>query len=480
MHKKMIVFIVFLLSSSWAFSQSEMEALRFSQIVPGGTARYASMGGAFGALGGDFSTLSINPAGLGVYRSSEFTFSPALNFSQADTRYFGTTEEDNKYSFSANNLGVVLSYPASRTSEEGGWQFVNIGIGFNRHSDFNNRWIAEGYNPNNSLMTNFLDRATREGNPENFSDFSTGLAWDTWLLGGSLEEGYFVDMPNGQVLQRQETVTSGAIRELMVSLGANYNDRIFVGATMGFPSVRYTETNRFTEEDSQNRSEVFNALEYKTKLKTTGTGFNLKIGTIVRATDMIRLGVAFHSPTFYELKDTYEASMRSDLNLEYDTKTSSSEGDFDYELNTPLKAIGILGFVFGQLGILSMDYEYVNYTSARLRSSDYSFTQENRNIREQLEAQHVLRLGGEIRLMPLSLRAGYAISTSPYKSGINDGVRSVLSAGFGFRDADYFVDFAYKYGYYSEDYYLYQAENMAPVNRNFSASTFQLTFGWRF
>src|SRR5674476_53753 len=56
---------------SLSFGQYVDQALMFSQQNYGSTARSKAMGNAFGAIGGDFSSLSINPAGIGVYLRSE-------------------------------------------------------------------------------------------------------------------------------------------------------------------------------------------------------------------------------------------------------------------------------------------------------------------------------------------------------------------------------------------------------------------------
>ncbi len=448
----------------------------------GGTARFAAMGGSFGALGGDFSSLSINPAGVAIYRSSEFTITPALNFSRIETSYYGTPDEDTKYDFNLGNFGAVITFPTNGSEEKGGWQFVNIGLGVNRHNNFNDRWIARGFNTDNSLMTSFLEQAKREGSLNSLDKFSTGLAWDTWLLGKDEDTGFFVDMPEGMVDQYRETNTSGSIREFVLSLGANYNDRLYLGATVGFPTVNYKEENIFREADTQGLSEDFNELTYTNSFETSGTGFNFKLGAIFRATDVIRLGAAFHTPTFYELTDKYRASMRSDMNFDdYTDFARSPEGRFDYEIETPMKAVGSLGLVFGSLGMVNIDYEYIDYTTARLRSSDYLFTEENSIIRNTMTRQHNIRVGGEVRLDPVILRAGYAHLSSPYASGINDGQRNLLSAGFGIREGNYFIDFAYTYMFYNEDYVLYTVDSGGPVvNRDFSNNIFRATLGWRF
>ncbi len=445
----------------------------------GGTARFTAMGGAFGALGADFSTLSTNPAGLGLFRASEFTLTPSLSYSSINSMYYGNQTEDMKYQLGVQNAGVVFSFPTSN-NEGSGWKAINVGFGMNRHNNYNQRWMAEGFNTDSSLMSDFEIQANQEGSLGNLDDFSTGLAWDTWLIFED-DFGFAVDMWDGQVMQRQETNSSGSVREFLMSLGANYNDRVYLGATVGIPTVYYEEESIFMESDVNNLNDVFNSLTYTNRFTTTGRGFNFKAGALVRVTDMIRVGAAIHTPTFYSLEDEFRSTMRSDLNLEdYDSYAESPEGLFEYELTTPMKAMGSLGLVFGTAGIVSLDYEYVDYTAMRLRSSNYSFAQENSVIEENFTAQHVLRLGGEINLNPVMLRAGYGFYSSPYASGVNDGSQSILSAGIGLRDRNFFVDLGYSLNLSEEDYYLYNAQLTQSVQKEMSMNQFVLTLGLRF
>jgi hypothetical protein len=490
MKKIFLTTVISILTIYSLFAQNEMDALRYSMIQNGGTARFTSMGGAFGALGGDFSVLSLNPAGLGIYRSSEITITPSIGYQSIESSLFGNTDEDLKYNFNLNNIGVVFAIPVGNKTDAGGWKFVNLGVGLNRHNNFNSRWAVEGFNTNNSLMTSFLEQARREGSVNNFDDFTTGLAWETYLLDED-EGSFFVDMNEGNVLQRQTMNTSGYIREFVLSVGANYDDFLYFGATVGLPSVSYEQSSIFMESDSENSNQFFNSLTYRSNYKTTGTGFNLKVGGMARLGSVVRLGAALHTPSFYSLKDTYRTNMRSDLDLDPETYPDyteaakyfeSPEGLFEYEINTPLKMIGSLGLVLGTTGLISFDYEYIDYTKARLRSDDFMFSHENDMIRNTLTAQHNIRAGGEIRLDPLVLRAGYAYHSSPFATG-DDGKRNVLSAGFGIRGNSYTLDFAYAYSIYSEDYALYVLENVARspvVQRDYSASIFRLTLGWRF
>ena len=82
--KKILCLLFTALNISVAQAQTASDALRFSYIPQyGGTARTVGVGGAMGALGGDFATISMNPAGLATYRMSEFTFTPGFHSAKA-------------------------------------------------------------------------------------------------------------------------------------------------------------------------------------------------------------------------------------------------------------------------------------------------------------------------------------------------------------------------------------------------------------
>ncbi len=475
--------ILFVLGfAQFSNAQNETDALRYSVFNPGGTARFISTGGAFGALGGDFSSLSTNPAGIAIYRSNEFTITPALNFSKVESGYYGTFADDIDYNFNVGNVGLVLAFNDPNQLKESGWMGFQLGFGLNRHMSFNNRKIYEGFNTESSLMTDYLHRVHEANidpdNPLGFEPFTTGLAWETLLL-DTTNGQFMVDMENGNVLQRRETTTSGSMREMVLTLGANYSNRLYLGATFGFPFVSFQEEYTYTEDDVNNSNDFFNSLEFRETLKTSGNGFNFKFGMIFRATDMIRVGAAVHTPTFYNLEDNWRTQMKSNLSFG-NYEESSPRGQHSYELNTPLRLLGSLGLVFGTNGLLSFDYEYADYTQMRLRSSATSFSHENNIIRNSFQAQHNIRVGGEARLHPVVLRAGYAYHSNPYKSGINEMERNTLSAGLGIRDQSYFIDFGYFFTQYSEDFYPYAANLTQAVNYDYSRSGFLMTLGFRF
>lgn len=483
---KRISFVAILLAAInlqvWA--QNEIDALRFSSVSPGGTARFMSTGGAFGALGGDFSSLGTNPAGIGVYRTSEFTITPNLNFTSVGSTFLGNTQEDVKYNFALSNIGFVFAFNNTNSGE--GWRGFNFGFGLNQQANFNNRRVYEGLNTQNSLRSVFLDIVNdleqRYGpiDPADLDAYTTGLAYDTYLMDED-EFGYWVDEVD--ILQRRVTNTSGSIREFNFTFGANYSDRLYLGASVGVPFLRFEEDYTLYENNAENSGE-FVSMEFTERLKTTGVGANFKFGAIFRANDMVRLGASVHTPTFYNLEDEWDTSMKSNIVGFAPTESKSPNTLYDYQLHTPLKAIGSLALVFGTAGLVSMDYEFADYTQMRYRSNEHSYDNINTRMQRDLQAQHNLRFGGELRLNPIVLRGGYALSSNPYKTAeVSPIEKSTISAGIGIRDKSFYIDFGYAITQYSEDffqYYTFNLQRQDAIRYNFDNQRFLMTLGFRF
>src|ERR1035437_8662519 len=111
---KILIAITAIVLPVAVIAQSAVDAIRYSAIYFGGTARYSSMGGAFGAIGADFSTLSTNPAGLGVYRKNEFTFTPSFYTGKTSSTFDGKTSDVQKYNFNLGNLGMVWAMKTNK------------------------------------------------------------------------------------------------------------------------------------------------------------------------------------------------------------------------------------------------------------------------------------------------------------------------------------------------------------------------------
>lgn len=463
--KKNIILILITLFALSVQAQNETDALRFSQSYYQGTARSMAMGGAFGALGADFSSLSINPAGLGLYRSSEFTLSPSLLYAKTTSTYNGMMADDFRSNFALSNLGFVATNKIQDGKTNTPWKYYQFAVGMNRTNAFHNRSIIQGENLDHSKIDVYLDRLgnTNPGDIEFDFPYDLYPAWYVYLLdtvrdpSGNLV--YTSPVPIGGILQTETLNSWGSTNEWVFSAGANLDDKVFFGATLGLPYTRFYRETAFTERDVNDEYEGFEEWTYKETLESHGMGINLKVGVIAWPLDWLRVGLAFHTPTYYsEMQDIWYTSTEAKLEPDYNVKTSPT-GDYVYEVTTPLRAIGSAAFIIGQFGAVTADYEFVDYTKMRLRAADYSFSNENQNIRDFYTSTFNLRLGTEWRVNNFNFRGGYAMYGSPYNDGVNDGQKDFLSLGIGFNEKNFSLDLAYINGKMNQDYYLYSSPN---------------------
>jgi len=504
--KKLVYTISILLITCSAFAQDLTDALRYSNYKVSGTARSAAMGNAFGALGGDFTSLSINPAGVAVYRSGEFTFSPSLGKTSIDGTYLGNKATESKYNLGIDNIGYVSTIPTGSNSESGMVSF-SFGFGFNKLGSFSMNSIAEGRNSNNSILDYFTDYMNANyslynGNESQELDpYYEWLAWDTYLVNNDnkypdSKNEYFNDIRDYGYKQSQRKTTDrkGYINEYLISLGANFNHKFYLGTTIGIHDVYFKENANLYEWYPNGENQYFDHLNFGTYLKTAGSGFNLKIGAIYKPTENLRLGLAFHTPTFYKLSDNYFSTMES-KNADEDGVMGNhysepdEEGVYDYEIETPMKTILSGAYVIGKSGLISVDYEIVDYSTAKLKSvySGDNFTDQNKTIQNAYKTVGNLHIGGEYRVNPsFSLRAGYENFPSVYKSSYLDTPNvnsnssySTVSGGFGFRQGNVFFDAAVKHIISDENLKLYPG---APAMAKYETTQNNLIFtiGYKF
>ncbi|MFH0895498.1 MAG: hypothetical protein V2A54_13760 [Bacteroidota bacterium] len=476
MKKFKVLTVLLCLSFTATIAQNEIHALKFSQLTFGGTAKYLGMGGAYGAQGGDFSVLSSNPAGIALYKKSEISFSPSFYISNSNSNYLGMSSEDNRFNFNLSNIGVVLTYPVDK---ENSWSNVNFGFGMNRLNNFNNRVDIVGINKTGSFVDQYLGWA-QNTNYDNLEAFSTDLAWGTYLIDTvpGTTDHYFGAVNKYGEQQRKSIDSRGSQNEMVFSFGANYNEKFYIGGTLGIPYIRYMEESTYKEIDVADSIPGFKSFTLNENFNTTGSGVNFKFGMIFRPVDFVKLGVAIHSPSFYEMKIDYSKKLTTEFDsVSFDQ--SSPKGYFDYQLQTPFRAIGSIAIVFGKYGQVTADAEFVDYTEARFYSKDYPYYDENDAIRNNYNSQINLRAGTEWNAAPFTFRGGFAMYGSPYKSGLNDGSVMCFSGGIGYREEGYFIDVAYVLRKTSEDYYLYSMNTNAATIETLSHQIVW-TLGFRF
>jgi len=442
-----------------AQAQNDIDALRYSKSTFGTTARSMAMGGAFGALGADLSVLSQNPAGIAVYRKSEFSVSPMFNYRSASSDYLGQSTIDGRLNFGFSNFGVQF---ARQIRNNSGWKNWNFGIGYNRINSFSGRSSFEAINNQNSLLDSYVEEVNGT-DPDLIFD-SPGLASEAYyvyLLDSFNGNQYYNALPNAGALQQKSLRSRGSLGEWDISFGGNYNDKLFIGATIGFTTLRYIEDSKYEEIDVTNMHDSiagldFASFELNQYLSTTGNGINLKAGIIYRPADWVRLGAAFHTPTYYNLSDDYSSYLVANYTSGFSSTSRVLQGAFDYDLTTPLKAIGSVAFIFGNYGLISADYEYTDYTDARLNSRDYHFSDENTTIDRKYNSASNIRVGAEYKYNIFSFRLGGAYYGTPFQSGLNrkseDQHQIYYTGGLGIRGKNTFMDVAYALGQSSEFY----------------------------
>ncbi len=496
---KKIFSFLFAATITAAQAQTASDALRFSYIPQyGGTARTIGVGGAMGALGGDFATVSMNPAGLATYRMSEFTFTPAFHGSSAKSDLLnGGVSATTQYStnFSMDNLGLVFAHQPVGSK----WKTVNYSFGYNRFQDFNSSTYYEG-TTKGSMTARWRDAANID---KNFDPFEGDLAAETGaiykgVLQGSRDSLWLTDFdadPNKPVYKNQVVETSGSLGEMSFALAGNYNEKIQVGFTVGVPILRYTESKTYVEADKTNTIPYFDKMTYEQNLTTSGSnalasGLNFKFGAIIRPIQALRIGLAVHSPTTLWLNDRYDATLQYGYTTAsgkvYNDQAKSPDGNTNYKLTTPLRAIGSLAYLFGKSGFVSADVEWADYSKA-------NFTYEKQYISDQNEVNTAIsnryksavnaRFGGEYAYDIFRVRAGFGLNTSPRTD--KDFVNMTYSAGVGLRGKSFFMDLGWQTRSLKENYTPYklvesQANLEQKVTNAYVYNDFLVTFGIRF
>jgi hypothetical protein len=193
----------------------------------------------------------------------------------------------------------------------------------------------------------------------------------------------------------------------------------------------------------------------------------------------IRIGGAVHTSTnYYNMSDFYYASMSSSFRGGEYYSDRSPDGFYDYELKTPLRALGSIAVLLGKYGLITADYEYIDYANSSLWAYDYSFINENNAIETQYTSANNLRFGAEVRASIFTLRGGYGMYGTPYKGESTMGERTGYSFGIGMRKNGMIIDFAYNHSSFEGNYYMYSGA--PPSNNLVKTNLYSLTLGYRY
>ena len=478
-----------------ASAQSAMDAFQLSTTDLNGTARFVSMGGAFTALGGDISTIGQNPGGLGVYRKSEIALTVSLDFQNNKMETGVGNFKDSKTNFICNNFGYVgtvntgsdvvptfswgVSYERvasfKRTYHIGSMSADGNYTGPSLNTSLSN-YIASysnGYSP-----ADLLDDTSSSYNPylQSDCDWLSILAYNSYMInpsnnGNPPYQGLWKNgISNGDM--GMDVRERGSIDEYNLSFGGNVSDILYWGVGFGITDLYFTQETNYNEQINnaripnpdasgvQNGDAYFNLNNWR---NVNGTGLNFKLGVIVKPINELRVGVAIHTPTYYNLSQSADAGTNFSYSSGYDNMQNGSEYSyFDWKLRTPWRLMfGVAGVIDARY-ILSAGYEYAAYDDMKIKSrgSYYDYTPENNDIKSMYTPQSTIRLGGEVRITPqFSARVGYVYSTSGVKSSAKEALDVVTSGlnpaysiddntqyitlGLGYRWSNFYIDAAF-------------------------------------
>lgn len=470
--KKYIILFIIGLSLTIAQSQEIPDAVRFADDNLNGTARFRAMSGAFGALGGDLSSFNVNPAGSAIYIKNQMGFTFSDFNVQNKTNYYGTIASKQTNTLDINQIGAVFVYYATNPATD--WKKFTMGINYENANEFDNRLFSAGTNPNNSVANYFLSYANgsngQGGIPldvlENasyyqlsFQDQQAFLGYQGYVINPLTNDPnndlYVSNVPNGgNYYQENYFESSGYNGKLVFNLATQYQDKFFFGMNLNSHFTNYLQYTSFYESNDNSETEGLKNLLFENNLYTYGYGFSFQLGAIAKITNELRFGLAYESPTWYELNDQLNQSLYSrgynygnppDPNLSNTYVASDYIIVYQpYNLQTPGKFTGSLAYVYGKKGLISFDYTLKDYGNTKFTPKDDIYNSGiNNAMSNTLDISSEFRIGAEYRIQQLSLRGGYRFEGSPYKNKQTFSDLNGFSTGLGYNFGPVKIDFSY-------------------------------------
>lgn len=464
-----------LTSTIYSQELTPSDALRYAMDNITGTARFRSMSGAFGALGGDMSSLSINPAGSAVFNHNQGTVTLSSLNTKNNANYFGTQTSEKNNTIDINQAGVVFvflnEYPNSK------WNKFSIGVNYENTNNFNNDVFVKGINPTNSIDKYFLRYAN--GLPSeggiflstlnnayfgnlDFIDQQALLGYQAFIFNPVDADNndntvYVSNVPtNSNYYQESYIATNGYNGKLTFNVGAAYNDKFYFGLNLNSHFSDFTKSSAVYEAYDTDPTTGLQSVQFDNLVYTYGNGFSMNLGVIGKVTNDLRLGLAYESPTWMKLRDqlsqrviAYCPDCGNNNPIIYNPNLTT---EFEsYRVKTPGKYTFSGAYTFNKKGLISIDYAIKDYGNTRFRQSFSVYSQNsnsyleslNSNISNNMTLASEIRIGGEYKYKMFSFRGGYRYEQSPYKNDAIMGDLTGYSGGLGFNFGESKLDLAY-------------------------------------
>ncbi|MFV0546069.1 MAG: TonB-dependent receptor [Bacteroides sp.] len=524
--------LIVLFSATSVCAQTIYDVVNLSNKDLNGNARFVGMGGAMGALGANISTINTNPAGIGLYRSSDIMTSFSFSTYGIESSYGAETFKSNHNKWSYDNVGFVYSSKVGNTST---LRYVNFGFNYTRSKSFDKYMSMAGV-INKTLNGKPISQTDQMAVKANQMRGDYGSAGDIktikssdlfdhnlvgWLpavgwLGhlydfSDSDDRYVTSFP--QPDSWFDSREKGGIDQYDFNVSFNFSDRFYLGFTVGAYDVNYSKRSTYGEESDLlvGENKYKEGYEMTSMNKINGSGVDFKLGAIVRPFEdsPLRFGLGLNSPIFYNL--TYRTNVRLSSNIysfddkelknyivdSYDYMNNRDYG-YDFRIRTPWKYNLSMGYTVGKNVALGAEYEYQDYSTAKMSYSDGAdMAYENSTAKEMLKGVHAVRLGAEWKVVPqFALRCGYnyiseIFGSSAFKNlapnSINTDTdysntksQSNYTLGFGYQGSSFYADLAYQYSQYSADFYPFDHPELAKTKVTNMANKVLLTLGMRF
>ena len=544
MRNKYILLALTAASSIGASAQSAIDAQNINQQDMKGTARFMSMGGAFGALGGDLTTLSQNPAGIGVYRSNEIGVTVDLDIQSASSEGGDGKFNANQTKFLLNNIGGVLTLrlPSSTVPN------LNFGFTYNRTATFNRKYGGNLGTIQNSLtnwiagMTNSegvtVDAVTGDDHFNPYQEDQSGymapwlstLAYNSFFINpvgpddDPTWEGQYGTGTSGSAYYN--VVETGGVDSFNIAFGGNFANKLFWGMDFDITSLNFTQNTIYGENlqdayvmSDRGIEQTSSNWSLRNYYNMSGTGFAYKLGLIFKPIQEFRVGFAFHTPTYYYINQTFGASTDYSYNgapyLGQDTN-DGVPGYSEMRFRSPWHIIVSAAGVIGKSLIVSADYEWTQTSKMHFKDpasyyggywgimpSEDSYNVVNEDIQNYYKNQNTLRVGAEFRVTPqFSVRAGYSNVSSPVRSVAESGQEVIYTAGtrpdfrfdntinyytcgLGYRTGGFYADLAYVNKQQNATWHAFDSDpdssERAPMSKlHFTSNQVVLSLGYKF
>jgi len=440
----LLVFLIMIGSQTQLVNaQYAEDALRYSQLGLGVSARQLGMGNA--TVGGvnDYSALFWNPAGLALERDFEFSFGLSSLGYTNDISYLGIKTSSNSNVVNLNNLGMVYPVPTVQGS-------LTFAFGFNRAANYTTTASMNAFNPYSSYSQdiNLLGR----------QPLSDNIPYQLYLANADTL-GNVTSIMHGNVQQAINVIEGGGLNHWTFGGAMDVSPNLSVGISLNYASGSYSYDQTVNENDITNSYPAtstidFNQFRYESTINDDITGSNALFGLMFRKPGKYSIGFAVRTATTYNISETYTESASSQFKTKDADGLSSysfplNSNSIKYKVTTPYVLSGGVSLQPLEWLRVAGDVEYTDWTQMELRADGVDFSDQNSRIKNQMRATTNLRGGGEISLwnLGLKLRGGIIYNQSPWKNDPTSRDQLYYTSGIGYMlDERTTLDAGFAYG----------------------------------